>query len=50
MTRRHLLAECDSRELTLWQCYLGADAERIEQQRKEAEVEANLKRWVNASD
>jgi hypothetical protein len=47
MTRRQLLANVDSRELTLWQAYLTADAIHQEERREQAKKEAELKQWVN---
>lgn len=50
MTRGQLLASADSKELTLWQLYLEADAEEREFQRKVAEDRAKAKSWANGED
>lgn len=47
MTRRQLLANLDSRELTLWNAFLAADAQQQEEAREQAAKERELKKWVN---
>jgi len=46
MTRRQLLANLDSRELTLWQKFLTVDGEHRKEQLDEARGRNALASWV----
>ncbi len=50
MTRKQLLTNADSRELTLWQYYLEADAEEREFQRKVAEDKRRAQELASGGD
>jgi hypothetical protein len=49
MTVDALLRSCSSRELTLWQSYFHEDAKQRDEQREQAQKEAELKQWVNSA-
>lgn len=50
MTRKQLLTHADSRELTLWQYYLEADAEERAYQQKVARDKARAKELAGGGD
>lgn len=47
MTHRQLLAQADSRELTLWQLFFEADSEERAFQRKVAQDKARAKQLAS---